>query len=156
MVEPGPLARAEGLVVRELGGEVLVYDLGTHTALCLNAAAAAVWRLCDGRRTAADIARALAAAAGGDVSEEFVWLALERLGREGLLAARVRRPSPLACVSRREMMRRVGLAAALALPAVVAIVAPTPAQAASLLGSGAGCSDGAQCQSGICNGGQCV
>jgi hypothetical protein len=144
------------LVVRELDGEVLVYDLGTHRAVCLNAAAAAVWRLCDGRRTPARIAQALEASAGGAVPEEFVWLALERLGREGLLAARVTRPARLAGVTRREVLRRAGLAAAWALPAVAAIVAPTPAQAASLLGSGAGCSDGAQCQSGICSGGQCV
>ena len=56
-----PKARAEGVVVRELDEEVLVYDLDTHRAVCLNGAAAAVWRLCDGRRTPDDIRRAAAA-----------------------------------------------------------------------------------------------
>ncbi|HEX8686306.1 MAG TPA: PqqD family protein, partial [Pyrinomonadaceae bacterium] len=57
-----PRARAEGVVVREVAEEVLVYDLDTHRAVCLNATAAAVWRLCDGRRAPADIRRALPAA----------------------------------------------------------------------------------------------
>ena len=151
-----PKARAEGVVVRELDGEVLVYDLDTHRAVCLNASAAAVWRLCDGRRTPSDIRRALGKT--GAVPEEFVWLALEQLARDGLLDARLpARPEALAGLSRREMMRRVGLAAAVALPVVVSIVAPTPADAASCLPSGAPCQDTAQCcQGSVCSGGQCT
>ena len=151
-----PKARAEGVVVRELDGEVLVYDLDTHRAVCLNASAAAVWRLCDGRRTPSDIRRALGKADA--VPEEFVWLALEQLGRDGLLDARLpARPASLAGLSRREMIRRVGLAAAVALPAVASIVAPTPADAASCLPSGAPCQDTAQCcQGSVCSGGNCT
>lgn len=151
-----PKARAEGVVVRELSDEVLVYDLDTHKAVCLNSTAAAVWRLCDGRRTASDIRRALEESAGGAVPEELVWLALEQLGRDKLLDARPPRPVELAGLSRREMIRRVGLAAAVALPAVASIVAPTPAQAASCLPSGAGCSESARCCSGLCNGNTCA
>ncbi|MFL6257421.1 MAG: PqqD family protein [Pyrinomonadaceae bacterium] len=152
-----PKARAEGVVVRELPDEVLVYDLGTHRAVCLNSTAAAVWRLCDGRRSAEDIRRALEKTTGGAVPEELVWLALEQLGRDKLLDARVPKPSALAGISRRELIRRVGLAAAVTLPAVASIVAPTPAQAASCLPTGASCADGAQCCSSVCNGSnQCV
>ena len=151
-----PRARVEGVVVRELAEEVLVYDLDTHKAVCLNGAAASVWRLCDGRRTPADIRRAVEKTAGGAVPEEFVWLALEQLGRDGLLDARVPRPEALAGLSRRELIRRVGLAAAVALPAVASIVAPTPAQAASCLPTGAACTDGAQCCSTVCTGNACV
>ena len=153
-----PKARSEGVVVRELDGEVLVYDLDTHRAVCLNGAAAAVWRLCDGRRTPDDIRRALGKTPVGAVPEEFVWLALEQLGRDGLLDTRLpARPPALAGLSRREMIRRVGLAAAVALPAVASIVAPTPADAASCLPSGSTCSDSAQCcQGSICSGGQCT
>src|SRR5689334_6352987 len=104
-VQTKPLARAERLVVRELAEEVLVYDLGTHKAVCLNSTAAAVWRLCDGRRTASDIRRALEKTSGGAVPEELVWLALEQLGRDKLLDARVARPTELAGLTRREMMR---------------------------------------------------
>ena len=152
-----PLARVEGFVVRELAEEVLVYDLDTHKAVCLNSTAAAVWRLCDGRRTAADITRALEKAAGGAVPEELVWLALEQLGKDQLLDARVRCPAALAGVSRREMIRRVGLTAAIALPAIASIVAPTSADAASCLPQGAACQDSAQCcQGSVCANGQCT
>ena len=149
---PRPKARAGGVVVRELCEEVLVYDLETHRAVCLNGAAAAVWRLCDGRRTPDDIRRALGKTADGAVPEEFVWLALEQLGRDRLLEARVPRPAALAGLSRREMMRRVGLAAAVALPAVASIVAPTPADAASCIQSGGPCTESAEC----CQGSTCV
>lgn len=151
-----PRARAEGVVVRELPDEVLVYDLDTHRAVCLNSTAARVWRLCDGRRTTADIRKALEKSSGGPVPEELVWLALEQLGRDQLLDARPPRPAELAGLSRRELIKRVGLAAAVALPAVVSVVAPTPAQAASCLPSGASCSTGAQCCSTACSGSQCV
>ena len=152
-----PKARVEGVVVRELAEEVLAYDLETHRAVCLNGAAASVWRLCDGRRTPADIRRELEKTAAGAVPEEFVWLALEQLGRDGLLEARVARPPALAGLSRREMIRRVGLAAAVTLPAVASIVAPTPADAASCLPQGATCAESAQCCSGLtCIGSVCT
>jgi hypothetical protein len=156
-VQSKPKARAEGLVVRELADEVLVYDLDTHRAVCLNSAAAAVWRLCDGHRTAADIRRALEKTAGDALPEEVVWLALEHLGRDRLLDARVRRPAQLVGITRREMIRRVGLTAAIAVPVITSIVAPTPADAASCLPQGAACQESAQCCSGLnCIGGTCT
>jgi hypothetical protein len=152
-----PRARAEGIVVRELPDEVLVYDLDTHRAACLNSTAAAVWRLCDGRRTPADIRKALEKSSGGPVPEELVWLALEQLGRDNLLDARPPRPAQLAGLSRRELIKRVGLAAAVALPAVSSIVAPTPAEASSCLPANASCSTSAQCCSGLlCVNGTCT
>jgi hypothetical protein len=151
-----PKARAEGVVVRELPDEVLVYDLDTHKAVCLNSTAAAVWRLCDGRRSAEEIRSALERKAGGGVPVELVWLALEQLGKDKLLDARVPRPEALAGITRRELIRRIGLAAAVALPAVASVVAPTPAQAASCLPTGSACSDGAQCCSSVCTSDQCV
>lgn len=156
-VRARPKARAEGLVVRELAEEVLVYDLDTHKAVCLNGSAAAVWKLCDGRRTAADIRRSLEKQAGGPVPEELVWLALEQLGKDKLLDARVARPTEFAGISRREMIRRVGLATAIALPVIASIVAPTAADAASCLPQGAACQESAQCCSGLnCIGDVCT
>ena len=151
-----PLARAEGLVVRELPEEVLVYDLDTHKAMCLNRTAALVWKNCDGRRDVAAIARALSAEFDAPVAEEVVWLALERLSRERLLAERVRRPASRASLPRREVIKKLGLAAAIALPAITAIVAPTAAEASTCLPGGAQCTDSAQCCSGLCSGGTCT
>jgi hypothetical protein len=51
-----PLARTDDLVINELTDEVLVYDRQRDKALCLNAAAASVWKQCDGHSTVAEIA----------------------------------------------------------------------------------------------------
>lgn len=155
-VRTKPRARAERLVVRELAEEVLVYDLDTHKAVCLNSTAAAVWRLCDGRHTASDIRRKLEKTTDGAVPEELVWLALEQLGKDKLLDASVARPANLDGINRREMMRRVGLTAAIAVPIIASIVAPTAADAASCLPQGAACQESAQCCSGLnCVGDTC-
>ena len=50
-----PMARQNGLVVQEMPDEVLVYDLDTNKAHCLNNSAALVWRACDGTNSVADI-----------------------------------------------------------------------------------------------------
>lgn len=150
--EPRPSARTEGLVVRELAEEVLVYDLERHKAVCLNRAAAFVWGRCDGRTGVAALARALGGELRRPVPEEVVWLALEQLGRGNLLRERVKRPANAEGMTRRELMRRLGLAAAFALPAVTSIVAPTPAQAASCSPTGGPCTTSADC----CGGRPCV
>ena len=54
-----PKKRKEGIIVKELPDEVLVYDLDRDKAHCLNHSAAAVWERCDGRTTVAEIARAV-------------------------------------------------------------------------------------------------
>ena len=124
-----PLARTEGLVVRELPGELVVYDRQRHQAHCLNATAAQVFKLCDGRTTVEELARRLGRELDGPADEKLVWLSLERLERAHLLQERPAAPASVGRYSRRELVRRVGLAAAV-LPAVATILAPTPAQAA--------------------------
>ena len=159
MQNPRPRARAAGLVVRELPEEVLVYDLERHRAVCLNRTAALVWKSCDGQTNVEGMSRLLAAELRAPVPVELVWLALEQLGRDRLLEEKVARPSALAGMSRRELIRRLGLAAAVSLPLVTSILAPTAAQAASCLPTGAACSAPAQCCSGLCPGapnGACV
>jgi hypothetical protein len=43
-----PEARKDGLVIQDLPEEILVYDLNTNKAHCLNQTAAYVWQACDG------------------------------------------------------------------------------------------------------------
>jgi hypothetical protein len=132
-----PLARRDGLVIRSLAGETLVYDLERHQAHCLNPAAASVFRLCDGGRSPEEIASLLGEPADPDVREAVVAAALGQLAEAQLLAADVvappapgpAAPAEAASASRRELLRRVGTA--LLAPAIVSIVAPTAAQAAS-------------------------
>jgi coenzyme PQQ synthesis protein D (PqqD) len=121
-----PRAREDDLIVQELEDETLVYDLGNHKAHCLNRAAAAVWRLCDGTRDEAALARLLGKELAGAADEDVVRLALRDLAGARLLR------EPLSArprISRRRLIQRLGQAAAL--PLVVSIVSPTAAQAAS-------------------------
>ena len=152
-----PLARKDGLVIQELPDEVLVYDLERDRAHCLNQTAARVWQSCDGKSSPAKIAQTLSHDANRKVDETIVWLALEQLQRNHLLHQKVTFPSALTGINRRAMIKSLGIAAAITLPLVTSIVAPTPVQAATLLGPGSACTAGAQCASGVCDGtGHCT
>lgn len=144
--------------MREVADEVLVYDLRRHRAVCLNRTAARVWRACDGRTSVEEMARAFAEESGADgaLAEEAVRQTLERLGRDHLLSERVPARPRAARMSRRELMRAAGAAAAASLPLVVSIVAPTAAQAASCFPTGAACTSSFECCSGVCSGNACA
>src|ERR1044071_8009158 len=149
-----PAARQEGLIVQELSDEVLVYDQQRHKAHCLNQTAAIVWRQCDGQRGAQEVARRASAELGATVGEEMVWLAVEELGKRGLLKERQR--LGVGGASRREMMKRLGVGAAVALPLVTTIIAPEAAEAANCIPSGQACTTGPQCCSLLCNSSVCA
>jgi hypothetical protein len=149
-----PAARQEGLIVQEVSEEVLVYDEQRHKAHCLNQTAAVVWRQCDGQRGAQEVARRASAEMGATVGEEMVWLAVEELGKRGLL--KERQGLGVAGASRREMMKRLGIGAAVALPLVTTIVAPEAAEAANCIPSGQPCTTGPQCCSLLCSGTTCA
>jgi hypothetical protein len=151
-----PLARRDRLIVRELPDEVLVYDLERDKAHCLNNTAALVWRHCDGRTSVGELARILSRDAGVTVDEQIVWLALKQLYRDHLLVADVIPPARMSSLSRRQMIRALGIGVGVALPLVTTIIAPTPAQALTCLPSGMGCTGSEQCCSGLCNNGTCA
>jgi Coenzyme PQQ synthesis protein D (PqqD) len=121
-----PLARTSDLVIRELDDETLVYDIERDTAHCLNRTAALVWNKCDGKTTAGDVALSLRKALGASVDEDIVWLAVKQLNRFQLIEPGRKSPS----VSRRQLMLKYA-PAALALPVIMSITSPTPAQTAS-------------------------
>jgi hypothetical protein len=151
-----PQARAEGIVVQALPDEVLVYDLERHQAHCLNSTAALVWKYCDGQTTVAQIVRILQQALQTPLADEAVWLALRQLHQAHLLTESGEATGGGYKVSRREVVRRLGWATAVALPLVTSIVAPTASEAASCLSSGSSCTTGAQCCSGVCVGFLCT
>lgn len=126
-----PSARKSKLVVRELAEEVLVYDEEGHRAHCLNRTAAMVWKGCDGKTPVAGIARRMSGQLSTHVSEEVVWLALGQLAEFDLLAPGAPRAAPPGLLSRRKMLRRLGIAAAVSLPLITSVVSPTAAQAQS-------------------------
>lgn len=116
-----PMARQNGLVVQEMPDEVLVYDLDTNKAHCLNQSAAFVWRSCDGNNSVADIVRQFETT-GGKVTEDFVWLAIDQLNENGLLEGTAN--PKFAGQSRRQVLKTIGLASMVALPVIASLVAP--------------------------------
>src|SRR4051812_44464298 len=136
-----PQARTN-VVVQEVGDELMVYDLERDEAHCLEPLAARVWRLADGQTPVEKLVERLAreAAASPDPSPREAddaagGAALGGLGGANLLVQPVEPPAEIQVRSRRQVIRRAaaigGLAAASF--AVTSIVAPTPAQAQSVV-----------------------
>ncbi len=141
-----PVARQEGLVIQEMPDEVLVYDLETSKAHCLNGTAAFVWKSCDGKNSVAEIARQFGSESGKPVPEDLVWLAIDQLSENNLLTAHVK--ADFKNQTRREVIKKVGLAAVIALPLISSLVAPTAALAVACSGvvtSCTGCNGGTPC-----------
>ena len=124
-----PVARQEGLIVQEMPDEVLVYDASTDKAHCLNHTAALVWKYCDGTNQVADITKIISRELNAPVKEEFVWLALDQLEKEALLEKEAEFSLKTLGVSRREVIKRIGLASVIALPLVTSLLNPMSARA---------------------------
>lgn len=169
-----PEARRTGVIRKEVDGELLVYDLTRDKAHCLNESAAAIWKRCDGRTSIKEIAASLAKEVGATLDERVVWLALADLRRSHLLeepkptvvnedgnnsqkkqTKSNQWPQVMLGMSRREAVKRIGLGAAIALPVVISITAPTPAQAGSCGTVGTPCTMAAECCN-TCSNGFCT
>jgi hypothetical protein len=153
-----PRMRTKEVVVQELGDEVLVYDRLCHRAYCLNRTAATIWKLCDGKTTLAKMAELMTKKFDTPVADDVIWFGLGQLQKARLVDEQSVAPSssPFAAMSRREAMRRVGLAAAVLLPVVTSIIAPKAAQAASCTPNGEACHGNGNCCSHNCVGDICV
>ena len=151
-----PRARDEGLVIEDLPDEVLVYDLKRDKAHCLNPMAALVWRHCDGETGMAEMVRLLQAELKTPVDEELVWFALDQLEKSFLLQERQTRRLR-GSLSRRELVRRLGLTAGVTLPLITSILAPTVVEAAScahvtMSCATVACCPGCTCVANLCAG----
>lgn len=145
-----PLSRQSDIVVRDLADELLIYDLRINKAYCLNQTSALVFQFSDGAKTASEIGELISRKLGISVGEEFVWLALQDLEKENLLERREESTDYLAGLSRREIVKRVGLASMAALPVIASVVAPSAASAQSPGPLFSRCSEPLQCASGNC------
>ncbi len=145
-----PQRRVEGLVVQQLGDELLVYDREQDVAHCLGPVAARVLECCDGQTDPATIARMLTDA--GERAGDLVRDALVELGKKGLLTQSP--ASDLVAgapgISRRSAVRRMA-GVAVSAPLIVSVMAPTAAMAASPTCRTAGQS----CTGGTCRGTCC-
>lgn len=134
-----PIARKHDLVIQQADNEVLVYDLNTNKAACLNETAAFVWQNCDGSNGIADIAQALGRKTNSDVNDDLVWLAIDELSKNKLLEEKVAAEYSFAGISRRDVIKKIGLGTMIALPIIASLVAPTAIHANSACVAGGAC-----------------
>ena len=117
-----PRARNIDIVVQSLSHELLIYDLKTHQAYQLNETSMIVFQACGDKQTFADLRGRYR------FSEDLIHLTLDKLNDAHLIEDY---QSELTGISRREVVRKVGLASVITLPVISVLVAPHPAQAAS-------------------------
>ena len=130
-MEIKPLSRHSEIVVQELKNEILVYDLKTNKAICLNQISAMIWQLCDGQNSISEISRLSSEQMKTPVTEDLVWLTLEGLKRQALLDKNAEFEIESGGLSRRLMIKKVGLATTAALPFITSLTAPKAAAAQS-------------------------
>ena len=122
-----PMIRTTPILAHQIEGELVLYDPDRQQAHRLNPLAARVYELSDGSRSVNDIVAELGRNPALAVDESTVRLALGQLRAADLLEGTA--PS---AVHRRDAIKKVAaVAAAVALPVVISIAAPTPAMAAS-------------------------
>jgi hypothetical protein len=157
--QPVPAGRWHAVESAEAGDDLVLFDREQMHYHTLNAGAAEVWRLCDGRRTVTDIARETAKA-DLPLDHEAVALAVAELGEAGLLEAEPEPETWQVGWHRRRFLKVA--AAGIMVPAVASISVPQPA-AGQTLGTSCGnlgeecCDPGDTCAPPlICNGVICV
>ena len=117
-----PLSKKEDLVIQELPGELLIYNTSTDRAFCLNDTSAFVWKHADGKKTVGEIKEKMEREFNAPVNEDLIWLALDQLGKEELME--VKPEEKFTGISRREVVRRIGLSALIALPVIATVTTP--------------------------------
>lgn len=146
-----PKTRNENIVVQEMEKEILIYDLKENKAFCLNETAALIYQFCDGERTVSEITQTLNKTLKQSVSEGLVWLALDNFKKDNLLEENEQFQIDFNGLSRRQVIKKAGLASMTALPIVASLVAPIAAHAASGLAAlFAACTSPSQCASNFC------
>jgi hypothetical protein len=118
-----PIARQADIIVHETGNELLVYHLKTNQAYALNETSRIVYQACDGKTSFDELKNE------HRLTDDLIYLSLDGLKKNDLLEDSYQ--TEFTGVSRREMIRKVGLASAISLPLVTSLVAPRASQAAS-------------------------
>ncbi len=121
----------ENIVVQELEKEILIYNLETNKAFCLNDTSAMIYQLCNGKRTVSEISQSLNKKMKQITNEEFIWLALDQFKRDGLLENNDKFEIDFGGLSRRQIIKKIGLFSTIALPVVSSVLAPSAVMAAS-------------------------
>lgn len=147
-----PTARHENIVVQNLDKELLIYDLKTNRAFALNDTLTIIYRACDGQTSFDELKKKY------KFTDDLVYLGLDGLQQNNLIEGVD--ITYFGNSTRREIIRRVGLATMIALPVIASIVAPTSLMAQSGIAVLGPCQPGSVCASGLtcqtCTQGTCV
>src|SRR5688572_7757074 len=122
-----PQSRKQNLDEQEVDGDRLIYDLERDKALCLNETSAMVWQACHGKRTVAELNDLLGQQLNVETNEDVVWLALDQLSKQRLIDPAVDVATRFDGMSRRQVIKKIGLGSMVALPVVASLVAPSSA-----------------------------
>ncbi|MCB1026037.1 MAG: PqqD family protein [Acidobacteria bacterium] len=141
-----PRSRTENIIQRQIDDEILLYDLESNKAFSLNKTASTVYRYCDGRSKMEEVVKK------EDLKFETIMLALHHLNQENLIESSAEFESGFEGLSRRQIVKTMGIGSIAALPLISAVVAPLAinAQSVSLLATGAACTNPVECQSSVC------
>ncbi len=150
-----PCARRNDLLVESVLAETVIYDAFTHRVHCLNPTASIVWKHCDGKTRIEELAARVGAELSAPCDQSSIEIALQQLSEADLLVKPIKASRSRKELSRRDLLRHTRTAAIL-LPFVVSVLAPTPAMAVSCTPSGNPCPapPGVCCT--VCLGGFCI
>jgi hypothetical protein len=118
-------------IVEQLMNEVMIYDQKRNKAFCLNQKAAFVWQHCDGATTIDQLTALLQQVSSEPVDGAVIQFALETLAADGLLEPTTFESRVPAGMTRRSLVQKFGLSAAMSLPVVTALLVATPKAHAS-------------------------
>ena len=117
-----PKARRDGLVTSKVGDETVVYDTETNKASCLNRLTTVVWEACDGNTDISSLLDTVRGAGYQDATEQVVLMAIDQLEQAGLLEDYSQTDNKKReFLSRREMLRLLGIRSATVLPIITTI-----------------------------------
>lgn len=118
-----PETMNNNIVTQKSANELLIYNTKSNQAICLNETATAIYEYCSSNKSFEDLK------ADYNFSDDLIYLGLNQLAQDNLIEASGE--SVFNLVSRRELVRKIGLTSMVVLPLVSSIVAPSAANAAS-------------------------
>jgi hypothetical protein len=146
-----PSLRTENLIVKDLSsGELLIYDLETDKAFCLNEPARLIMDECNGSNSVDQALDSLNQKLKSKLNEEIVWLVIAEFKKSNFLPNDYEVPVQTAKISRRQVLQSAA-ALGIVLPLITSLVVPVAAQTASCIQPGQPCSQGGMpCCTGNC------
>lgn len=120
-----PKARTSNLIEQNFETETLIYDLNINKAFNLNETSTIIYKACNGESSFEDLKRRY------KFTDELIFLALDELRRNDLLAKDESFSLDALKTNRRELIKKVGLTTMFALPVITGLLAPRAVNAAS-------------------------